>query len=254
MNLTEIKGNEIFTPDQLRQVDPSRIPQHIAIIPDGNRRWAKKNFLLPELGHRAGADQLLNIVNAAIELGVKTLTFYIFSTENWSRPQREVNAHLRLLEEYLVAQRQRMIDYGIRFTTIGDLAPFSENILREIDTTVEATAKENKIHVIFALNYGGRDDIIRAFRDIIKDYDSGSLKIEDISEELVSKHLDTKGTPDPDLLIRTSGELRVSNFLLWQISYSEIYVCDVLWPDFTPNHLFNAVQTFQHRERRLGGK
>lgn len=253
MSLTESKEKALYTPEQLRTVEPSRVPQHIAIIPDGNRRWAKGKLLLTEQGHRAGADQLMNIVIAAIELGIKRLTFYIFSTENWTRPKREVDAQLRLLEKYLIEQRQRMINNGIRFTTIGDLTPFQDNIHRELRNTIQATANENKINVVFALNYGGRDDITRAIRKIVKEYDQGKLKIEDISEDLVSRNLDTHNNSDPDLLIRTSGELRVSNFLLWQISYAEIYVCDVLWPDFTPNHLLNAVQTFQHRERRLGG-
>lgn len=253
MNLFQTEQDVIYTPQQLKSVNPSRIPQHVAIIPDGNRRWAKRNFLMPEQGHRAGADQLMNIVQAATELGIKTLTFYIFSTENWSRPAREIKAQLWLLEKSLIEQRPRMIHNGIRFSTIGNLTPFPENILDEVQKTIDATVESDKINVVFALNYGGRDDITRAVREIAQEYGQGKMKAEDITESVISEHLDTKKWPDPDLLIRTSGELRVSNFLLWQISYAEIYVCDALWPDFAPNHLLDAVHTFQNRERRLGG-
>ncbi len=253
MSITASTEKAVFTPQQLRTIDPSRIPKHIAIIPDGNRRWAKKNFIMTEQGHQAGANQLMTIVQAAIEIGISRLTFYIFSTENWSRPKNEINAQLRLLEKYLVEQRQRMVNNGIRFTTIGNLSPFSESVNRELQNSIHATVKSNKIDVVFALNYGGRDDITRAVREIVKEYDRGIIKAEDINEDFVSKHLDTKSQPDPDLLIRTSGEQRVSNFLLWQISYAEIYVCSALWPEFTPDHLLDAVHTYQNRERRLGG-
>jgi undecaprenyl diphosphate synthase len=169
MKLTELEKDVIYNPQQLKTVDPSRIPQHVAIIPDGNRRWAKRNFLMPEQGHRAGADQLMTIVEAATELGIKTLTFYIFSTENWSRPAREIKAQLWLLEKSLIEQRPRMIKNGINFSTIGNLAPFPENILNEVQKTVDVTQNNTKINVVFALNYGGRDDITRAVREIAQE-------------------------------------------------------------------------------------
>ncbi len=248
-----MNATSIYSDQQLRVLDPKRIPKHIAIIPDGNRRWARGKFLLPEEGHRAGADQLMSIVSASIELGVKVLTFYIFSTENWNRPKREINAQLWLLEKYLVEQRQRMVDEGVRFCTIGDLSPFPENIRVAVQDSIQATEAGKKLDLVFSLNYGGRNDITRAVEWIIQEYDRGKIIKEHINEDLISSHLDTSQWPDPDLLIRTSGEHRVSNFLLWQISYTEFYLCDTLWPEFTPVHLLNAVQTFQNRERRLGG-
>lgn len=238
----------------LHLLNPERIPKHIAIIPDGNRRWAKKNRTKTNEGHRAGANILMNIVEAASELGVKRLTFYCFSTENWERPQDEVSALMDLFASYLFSQKQTMIEKGVKLETIGDsskLSPFLKEIIQE---TKIATESCEKIDLILAINYGARDEICRAFKRMLQDYDRGLFTKDDVGEEAISAYLDTKGWMDPDLLIRTSGEMRVSNFLLWQISYTEIYSTSVLWPDFKAEHLLEAILDYQKRERRWGGQ
>lgn len=239
--------------EELRKLDPKKIPKHIAIIPDGNRRWAKKHFIMPEEGHRIGAETLLNIIKSSKEIGIKTLTFYIFSTENWARPKREIKAQMWLLEKSLKEQKPRMLENGVRFRTIGELSKFPEPIISLIHDTVEATKHCDKINVVFAMNYGGRDDMTRAFRKIVEDCDKGLVKKNEITEDLISRYLDTAEWGDPDLLIRTSGESRISNFLLWQLSYAEFYLSKTFWPEFTPQDLLNAVYDYQNRERRQGG-
>lgn len=242
-----------FHPSELARLDRSRIPQHIAIIPDGNRRWAKKRLSSVQEGHREGADTLMEIVKAAKELGIKGITFYSFSTENWNRPPEEVMALMALFTSYLTEQREEMVQSGIKLETIGDLSELPSFLCKTIHETKLATQECNKVSLILALNYGSRNEICRAFRAILNDYDHHYLSKEDINEETISRYLDTHRWGDPDLLIRTSGELRVSNFLLWQISYSEIHVAPVLWPDFTPQHLIEAIIDFQGRQRRWGG-
>jgi undecaprenyl diphosphate synthase len=242
-----------FSSSQLARLDPLRMPQHIAIIPDGNRRWAKKRLSSVQEGHREGADTLMEVVKAAKELKIKGITLYSFSTENWNRPPEEVMALMALFTTYLTEQREEMVQSGIKLETIGDLEPLPPYLRETIHTTKFATRNCNKISLILALNYGSRNEICRAFRAILEDYDQQLLSKEDINEETISRYLDTHPWGDPDLLIRTSGELRVSNFLLWQISYSEIHVAPVLWPDFKPEHLIDAVIDFQGRERRWGG-
>ena len=244
---------EIYTPQQISSLNLNHIPKHIAIIPDGNRRWAKKRFFLPELGHNAGAEIVTNVVNACRVLGVNALTIYTFSTENWQRPKAEVAMLMVLLKKYLTSQRESMIQKGIRLNTIGDLSPFSSDIKQIIQDTKDATAAGNKIDLILALNYGGRDEIRRAVHSIIDDYGNNKIRKEEITEAMIGKHLDTANWKDPDLLIRTSGEQRISNFLLWQLSYTEIFTTSVLWPEFTPHHLLEAILSYQKRERRLGG-
>lgn len=242
-----------FDSEQLNLLDKSKVPSHIAIIPDGNRRWAKSNSINVSHGHRVGADNLMTIIKAAKVLGVKSITFFLFSTENWMREKTEVKALLWLMESFLIEQRQNMINHGIHFQTIGDLTKFSDRIVKVINDSKLATANCNDINMIAALNYGGRDEITRAMKNLLEDYGDNKFSKEAINEALISKYLDTTAWPDPELLIRTSGEKRISNFLLWQISYSEIYVSDVLWPEFTPTHLLNALLYYQTRERRLGG-
>ena len=242
-----------FRPEQQALLDPKKIPKHIAIIPDGNRRWAKKRFFNILDGHREGADTLMEIVKSAKELGVKEVTFYSFSTENWNRPQDEVVALMTLFEQYISNQCEEMIQSGIRLDTIGDLSSLPQFLNTTIQNTKEKTKTCQDITLILALNYGSRDELCRALKKIVKDCDQHKLKKEEISEETISHYLDTTPWGDPDLLIRTSGELRVSNFLLWQISYSEIHVAPVLWPDFTPQHLLEAIIDFQGRQRRWGG-
>lgn len=247
------KEQPVISDAELKKLDSNRVPKHVAFIPDGNRRWAKKNRILPEEGHKLGADSLLNIIKAGHQIGIETLTFFIFSTENWLRPKREIHAQMKLLEKSLILQRPRMLENGVRFSPIGDLNKFPPHLVDLIKETEKDTGHLDNINVVFAMNYGGRDDIKRAFVKMINAYDKREFAKEDVSEELISSHLDTCSWSDPDLLIRTSGESRISNFLLWQLSYAEIYLTEKHWPEFTPQDFLNAVIEFQHRERRLGG-
>jgi len=242
----------LLTQDDLQRIGSKKIPKHIAFIPDGNRRWAKKNFVFPEVGHKMGADTLLNVIKASLQMGIETLTFFIFSTENWQRPPREIKAQMRLLKRYLLEQKQQMLENGVRFRSIGNLDKFPKEVAQLVQETVEATKHCSDITVIFAMNYGGRDDITRAIRKILHDYDQGSIKKNEIKEELVATYLDTAQWRDPDLLIRTSGESRLSNFLLWQMSYTEFFLCKVHWPEFTAQHLLDAVCDYQSRQQRRG--
>jgi undecaprenyl diphosphate synthase len=243
----------LFSPEQLAEIDRQRIPRHVAIIPDGNRRWAKKQQFSTEIGHHEGADILMEIVKAAKELGVKAISFYLFSTENWSRPQEEIDALLLLLESYLIDQRESLRLNGIRLHTIGDPSRFPPSVLKELEETQQATAACSAVDLIFALNYGSRDEMRRACQKMIKECSCGTLDPDAITERTIAQFLDTARWPDPDLLIRTSGEMRLSNFLLWQMSYAEVYVTEILWPDFRPVHFLEALSNFQKRERRLGG-
>lgn len=246
-------SNKIYSTKELSALNKNRIPEHVAIIMDGNRRWAKRFIFSPEKGHRQGAEVLTNIVDSSLELGIKTLTVYAFSTENWQRSKTEVTVLMKILKDYLIKQREPMIRDGVRLKTIGDLSRFSSDVKQVVKETAEATAHGKNIDLVLALNYGSRDEICRAFRSIVEDYDKKKIKKEEIDEKLVSSYLDTASWKDPDLLIRTSGELRISNFLLWQISYTEIFTTAILWPDFTPKHFLEAIIDFQQRERRLGG-
>lgn len=243
----------LYSPEDLRSLDPGRIPRHVAIIMDGNRRWAKKQGLSPMVGHWKGAEALTRIVRAASEMGIKTLTVYAFSTENWSRSEEEVDALMHLFKVYLEKQRKPMIREGVRLEAIGDLQRLPPLVRRELDLSRACTAHCKKIDLVLAINYGGRDDIRRAFLAMVEDFEKGRLFKEQISEPLISQYLDTARWPDPDLLIRTSGEHRQSNFLLWQLSYSEFYYTDVLWPDFDEHEFLQAVRHIQQRERRIGG-
>jgi len=247
------KEKPVISDDELKRLDSSSVPKHVAFIPDGNRRWAKKHRILPEEGHKLGADSLLNIIKAGHQIGIETLTFYIFSTENWLRPKREISAQMKLLEKSLILQKPRMLENGVRFRSIGDLSKFPPHLVELIRSTENETAHLDNINVVFAMNYGGRDDIRRAFVKMIDAYEDNAFAKEEITEELISKHLDTCGWSDPDLLIRTSGESRISNFLLWQLSYAELFMINKHWPEFTPHDFLEAVIEFQQRERRLGG-
>lgn len=242
-----------FHPSQLARLDRERIPKHIAIIPDGNRRWAKKRLSSIQEGHREGADTLMEIVKAAQEIDIEEITFYSFSTENWNRPQEEVMALMVLFTTYLIEQCDEMAQSGIKLETIGNLDALPPFLIQAILETKEATKECSKIKLILALNYGSRDELCRAFRSMLEDYDLHRLKKDDVDEKTISRYLDTHQWRDPELLIRTSGELRVSNFLLWQISYAEIHAAPVLWPDFTPQHLIEAIIDYQGRQRRWGG-
>ncbi|WP_068468962.1 polyprenyl diphosphate synthase [Candidatus Protochlamydia phocaeensis] len=242
-----------FHPAQLARLDRSRIPRHIAIIPDGNRRWAKKRLSSANEGHREGADILMEVVKAAKELNVKGITFFCFSTENWTRPAEEIMALMVLFSSYLTEHCEEMVQNGIKLETIGELNSLPPFLRQTIHDTKMATQECDKIRLILALNYGARNELCRAFKAMLQDYDRKHFSKDDINEETISRYLDTHDWQDPELLIRTSGELRISNFLLWQISYTEIYISPVLWPDFSPQHLLEAILDYQERDRRLGG-
>lgn len=235
------------------QANLKKIPHHVAIIMDGNRRWAKQRGLPVMAGHWKGAEALTHIIPIASALGIKVLTVYAFSTENWGRSEDEVEALMDLFKIYLLRQKSQMIQEGVRLATIGDLSRLPLSVLETVEECKAATAGGTKIDLVLALNYGGRDDIRRATLAILEDCQKGKLTKEALSEEVFSTYLDTAEWGDPELLIRTSGEQRLSNFLLWQISYSEVYITDVLWPEFREQDLVRALKEYQQRERRLGG-
>ena len=223
------------------------IPEHIAIIMDGNGRWAKKRSLPRVFGHRQGVKTVKKIVKSANRLGVKVLTLYAFSTENWKRPKTEVAALFSLLSRFIKKDLKELSDAGIKLRILGDLSKFPQDLKSEILSVCKDTENNTDLELNIALNYGARQEIVKAFEEMLKQ------GIKNPTEELVSSFLYTAGQPDPDLLIRTSGEFRISNFLLWQIAYSEIYVTNKLWPDFTPKDLEDAISEFQKRDRRFGG-
>ena len=235
------------------ELDPARIPKHVAIIMDGNRRWAKNQGLSPMVGHWKGAEALCVAVESAASLGIKVLTVYAFSTENWGRHPEEVDSLMKLFEMYLRSQKDHMVASGVKLDVIGDVEKIPLSVRETIRDVKESTASGDRIELVLALNYGSRDDIKRAVVSIVEDVEKGLFKKEDITEKLIAGYLDTAKWEDPDLLIRTSGEKRLSNFLLWQISYAEVHYTEVLWPDFNEKTLINAIYEFQKRERRIGG-
>lgn len=230
------------------------IPKSIAIILDGNGRWAEKRNLPRAMGHKAGCETLEKTVEDCVRLGVECLTVYAFSTENWKRSALEVGALMKLLRFYMVKLIDVANKNNVKAVMIGDESKFEPDIRKGIKKLIEATKNNTGMVFAFAINYGGRDEIKRAVENIVDDVESGKISKCDISEELISSYLDTKDLPDPDLLIRTSGELRVSNFLLWQIAYSEFYITDTLWPDFDKEELLKAIESYSHRQRRFGGR
>ena len=232
--------------------NPNNIPQHVAIIMDGNGRWAAKKALPKIAGHRAGVKAARLVLRGAKDLGIKVLTLYTFSTENWNRPKREVGALFRLLEEYLDKEANRLIKNNIRFSIIGDIKGLPESLQEKLTEVIESTKNNTGLILNLALNYGSRGEIIAAVRSISKAVLDGRVAIDDIDEKSFSGHLYTKDLPDPDLLIRTSGEYRLSNFLLWQMSYTELYITKKLWPDFTKADLKRALREYQKRVRRYG--
>lgn len=230
------------------------IPKSIAIILDGNGRWAEKRNLPRAMGHKAGCETLEKTVEDCVRLGIECLTVYAFSTENWKRSALEVGALMKLLRFYMVKLIDVANKNNVKAVMIGDESRFEPDIRKGIKKLIEATKNNTGMVFAFAINYGGRDEIKRAVENIVDDVESGKISKSDISEELISSYLDTKDLPDPDLLIRTSGELRVSNFLLWQIAYSEFYITDTLWPDFDKEELLKAIESYSHRQRRFGGR
>jgi undecaprenyl diphosphate synthase len=252
--LNENKNIRVFSENDLAKVDMNNIPHHIAIIMDGNRRWSKrKNFSLFS-GHWQGAETLIEIVQAAYELGVKVVTVYAFSTENWTRAEREVKDLLSLFEVYLKRKKMSMVEQGVKLSTIGDIEKLPHSLQATIKETCLATQNCEKIELALAINYGARNEILRAIKKICYDVNDNKLNIDELNETVISSYLDTKAKKDPDLLIRTSGELRLSNFMLWQLSYTEVFVTDVLWPDFNKYELIKAIMEYQNRQRRIGGK
>ena len=236
----------------MTEIDLQKLPGHIAIIMDGNGRWAQQHAMGRIAGHKKGAEAVRLTVRACREIGIKVLTLYAFSTENWLRPSGEVKALMRLLEEYLRSEIQEMLENGIRLTTIGDTEALKKPMKTILRETIAKTAHNHDMILNLALNYGGRDEIVGAVQDLLNDIRRGTLADQDVTKDLFSRYLDTAGLPDPDLLIRTSGEYRISNFLLWQSAYTEFYYTDVLWPDFNRDELFRAITEYQRRERRFG--
>lgn len=228
------------------------IPKHIAIIMDGNGRWAKKRNLNRVEGHKAGVKTVKRIVKAAKKLGVKVLTLFAFSKENWNRPREEVSALMELLKTYLRSDLDELMENDIRVRIIGDISDLPEDIQQSLTDVVKKTENNKGMELVFALSYGGRAEIVSAVRKILEDSKKGLINPDKFCAETFEKYLYTAGLPDPDLLIRTSGEYRVSNFLLYQIAYTEIYVTKKLWPDFTGSDLIEAIRNYQKRERRFG--
>ena len=238
---------------QVPQVDMSRLPRHIAIIMDGNGRWAKKRGLPRKAGHAAGAETFRTIATYAKELGLEYLTVYAFSTENWKRPEDEVSSIMGLLERYLKEAIETMAKDKVKMAFFGDLSPLSPKLQELCHRTEEISKGYDGCQVNICFNYGGRAEIIRAAMEFARRCQQGQANPEDLTEEALGHLLFSAGVPDPDLVIRPSGEVRISNFLLWQSAYSEFYFTDVLWPDFTKEELLRAIADFQNRSRRFGG-
>lgn len=246
-NLRREKNSEVFN------IDMGKIPKHIAIIMDGNGRWASEKKRPRTWGHKVGVETIREIVKICSNLGVKYLTLYAFSTENWKRPPEEVNTLMKLLVEYLKKELAELNSQGVVINHIGDISKFPLICQEELNNAYNNTKSNKGLVLNLALNYGGRDELIYAIKNMYKEVEMGNLDIESINEDTVSKYLYTKGIPDPDVIIRTAGEQRLSNFLLWQCAYSEFWYTDVKWPDFNKELLIKAIQDYQNRDRRFGG-
>lgn len=237
-----------------RRLDPERLPQHVAIIMDGNGRWAGKRRLKRFLGHQQGAESVQYVVETASRIGLPWLTLYAFSLENnLKRPKSEVSFLMRLLRTYLTNNVQRMNDNNVRIQYIGRTQELEEDVRERMEWAADATRNNTGTVLTLALNYGSRSELVDAFKALHAEIERKELRLEEVTEQDVQRHLYTANTPDPDLLIRTSGEMRISNFLLWQIAYSEIFVTERLWPDFRGIHMLEAIEDYQRRERRYGG-
>lgn len=234
------------------QIKQDRIPRHIAIIMDGNGRWAKKQGLARMFGHKQGVETVHRITEAAAELGIQYLTLYAFSTENWNRPKEEVDALMALLVDTIVKETPTLMKNNIVLQTIGDLSRLPEATRTKFLECIEQTSHNTGLTLVIALSYSARWELIQAAKNIASAVQQGQLRLEEINEEVLSNHLTTADIPDPDLLIRTSGELRISNFLLWQLAYSEMYFTSCLWPEFTNEEFYRAIVDYQNRERRFG--
>jgi undecaprenyl diphosphate synthase len=246
------------SPDELQRLaeaglNPESLPEHIAIIMDGNGRWARQRGLPRIEGHARGAHSVRATVEECCRLGIGQLTLYCLSSENWKRPRSELDFLMTLLEQYLIEERREILDQNIRFTTIGRRSDLPDKVLREIDENIRLSQDNTGMCLCLAINYGARTELIDAVRNVAGQVREGILELAAIDEAVISNSLYTAGMPDPDLLIRTAGEMRVSNFLLWQISYAELWVTDRCWPEFDPNTLHQALRDYAGRERRFGG-
>ncbi|MBM4004684.1 MAG: di-trans,poly-cis-decaprenylcistransferase [Planctomycetes bacterium] len=237
----------------LDDIPPERRPRHIAVIMDGNGRWAQRQNLPRIEGHRRGVASVRRTVEECARLGLEQLTLYCLSSENWKRPQLEIDFLMHLLEQYMIEERSTIMRQNIQVATIGRREGISDGALREMDTTIAMSAGNTGTRLCLAINYGGRGEIVDAVRKICGEFHNGNLPADSISEQTVAAHLFTAGMPDPDMLIRTAGEMRISNFLLWQISYAEIWVTDRCWPEFDEDDLHAAIRDFAGRDRKFGG-
>ena len=247
------RRNKAVESGAVEPLDSARIPQHIAIIMDGNGRWAQKRGLPRTFGHKAGAEVLRDILTDAAEIGVKVLTAYAFSTENWRRPSEEVSFLMELFSTYLDNEVDRLVEKQVRLRFIGNRQRLGDELQRRIEIAEQKTAQGAAIELNLAVDYGGRAEIVHAARSLAQDVLDKRLCIDEIDEGELAKRLFTGKQPDPDLLIRPGGDMRISNFLLWQLAYAELWVTDTLWPDFTPQHFRQAIFAYQQRERRFGG-
>lgn len=237
----------------ITELDMSNIPKHIGVIMDGNGRWAKRRGLPRSAGHKRGADILENICDCCNALGVRVLTVYAFSTENWSRPQKEIDALMDLLYDYLMQVEEKFRGRDMKLKISGDISPLSDKIKKAIAHAEDVTSSGKRMILNIALNYGGRDEIVRAAKKIADEAANGSLKASDLTEQSFAGYLDTAGLPEVDLIIRPSGEKRLSNFMLWQAAYAEFWYSDICWPDFTEADMKQAILDYQNRDRRFGG-
>ncbi|MDX1271398.1 MAG: isoprenyl transferase [Bizionia paragorgiae] len=236
----------------LENINTSKLPQHLAIIMDGNGRWAKQKGMLRAFGHENGTKSVRETVEASAELGIKNLTLYAFSTENWNRPQIEVDTLMRLLVSSLKKEIKTLTDNNIKLKAIGNLKLLPKKVFRELHEVIDQTQNNTRMTLTLALSYGSREELINAVKEISDKVKNNIISVEKIDESIINEHLYTQNLPDVDLLIRTSGEQRISNFLLWQIAYAELYFTPVLWPDFKKQHLYDAIIEYQNRERRFG--
>ena len=237
----------------MRDIDFTNIPKHIGIIMDGNGRWAKNRFLPRIAGHKEGMNRVVDIVEECCKIGVRTLTLYAFSTENWKRPEEEVSGLMNILVVYINSQLKRILENNIIFRVIGDYSKLPSSIVKLLDNSIAKSKDNNGMVLNIALNYGGRAEIISSIKNLYKDIEKGKLSLDELNEESFKKYLYTKENSDVDLMIRTGNEKRISNFLIYQLAYSEFYFTDVLWPEFYADDLYDAIYDFQNRNRRFGG-
>jgi|SRR5699024_6647946 len=235
------------------KINMDKLPKHIAIIMDGNGRWAKKRFMPRNFGHQEGMKRVVEIVETASQLGIKYLTLYAFSTENWKRPQKEIDGLMKILVIYIRNELNKLISNNVKLHILGDISALPDAPRKEVEVAIKKTANNNGMVLNIALNYGGRDEIIYGIHKLVKELEMGNICLDNIDRDTLSNYLYTKGQPDPDLLIRPSGELRLSNFMLYQIAYTEFWFSDVLWPDFKEDKLYEAIIDYQKRDRRFGG-